>query len=151
MAYETWFKIEGIDGAVLDGARRGWSAVTSFSQSVQAGHGNGQPFQFSNLSRKMDRSSPLFARAAAEGRHFREALIELVSAEGTMRIRLQDVTLQSYSFNSGSSDTESMPMENVGLEAQKAEWAFTPAGGREVKASWPPEGAARKPAEPAAV
>ena len=151
MGYETWFKIEGIDGAVLDGARRGWSSVSSFSQSVQAGHGNGQPFQFSNVMRKMDRSSPLFARAAAEGRHFREALIELVSEAGTMRIRLQDVTLQNYSFNAGTSDPEALPMEGISLEAQKAEWTFTPAGGREVKTSWPPEGAARKPAEPAAV
>lgn len=151
MAYETWFKIEGIDGAVLDGARRGWSAVPSFSQSVQTAHANGQPFQFSNLMRKMDRSSPLFARAAAEGRHFREALIELVSEAGAMRIRLQDVTIQNYSFNGGASDPEGMPLESIGLEAQKAEWSFTPAGGREVKSSWPPEGAARKPAEPAAV
>lgn len=141
MAYELWFKLDGMDAGTLDGPRRGWSGVLSFSQSVQAAHGNGQPFQFMNLMRLSDRSTPHFARAAAEGRHFRDALIEIESREGLMRLRLQDVVIQNLSISGGPQAQEAMPMENLALEATKAEWILVPAAGREVKTSWPPEGA----------
>ena len=151
MGYEVWFKLDGVDGSVTEGARRGWSPTAGFSQSVQAHHGNGQPVQYLNVMRRMDRSTPILAKAAAEGRHFREAIFEVASEAGLLRVRLTDVTLQNYNYNASTGEQEAMPMESMAFEAGKAEWSFTPAGGREVKTSWPPEGAAKKPAEPAVV
>jgi type VI protein secretion system component Hcp len=142
VAYEIWFKLDGIEAGLAEGARRGWSPLLSISQSVQSGRHQGQPFQFTNLMRVADRSTPQFLRAAAEARHFREALVEFVAPDGgRMRLRLQDVTLQNVSLNGGPQAQEPMPMEAVTLEASRAEWSFVPAEGREVKASWPPAGA----------
>lgn len=151
MAYEIWFKMDGLDAGPADGARRGWSAVLSASQSVQnTGANHGQQFQFMNLMRVADRATPLLAKAAAEGRHFRDALIEFVSKDAVLRLRLQDVTIQNLSISGGPQAAEALPMESVSLEATKAEWVLVPDLGREVKAAWPPEGAAR-PAAPVEV
>ena len=151
MAYEIWFKMDGFELGAVDGARRGWAAVLSASQSVQNSAANhGQQFQFMNLMRIADRATPLLAKAAAEGRHFREALIEFVSKDAVLRLRLQDVTIQNFSISGGPQAAEALPMESVSLEATKAEWVLAPDQGREVRASWPPEGAAR-PAAPVEV
>lgn len=150
MAYEIWFKLDGIEAGLADGPRRGWSPLLSVSQSVQSGRHPGQPFQFTNLMRIADRSTPLFLKAAAEARHFREALVEFATPEGArLRLRLQDVTLQNVSLSGGPQAQEPLPMEALTLEATRAEWSFVPPEGREVKTSWPPSGVPAP--EPAAV
>jgi type VI protein secretion system component Hcp len=150
VAYEIWVKIDGVEAGLTEGVRRGWSPVLSASQSVQNVRGAGEQFQFMNVMRQADRSTPILAKLAAEARHLREATIEFVSKDAVLRVRLQDVTIQNFSLSGGPQAMESMPMENLALEARKVEWALVPESGREVKASWPPEGAAR-PAAPVEV
>ena len=146
MGYEIWVKIDGIESGATEGVRRGWAPVLSASQSVQNGGGN-QSFQYLNLMRLVDRSTPILAKAAAEGRHVREAVVEFVSKDAIFRLRLQDVKVQNLSISGGPQAPENMPMESLAFEAQRAEWVLAPDGGREVKTSWPPEGAPR-PAAP---
>jgi type VI protein secretion system component Hcp len=139
-------KVDGIEAGATEGVRRGWAPVLSASQSVQNGGAN-QPFQYLNLMRVADRSTPVLAKAAAEGRHVREAMVEFVSKDAVFRLRLLDVKVQNLSISGGPQAPEAMPMESLAFEAQRAEWVLTPDKGREVKTSWPPEGAA-KPAAP---
>ena len=132
MSYVAYLKLEGIAGECADAAHRDWMVLDSFSQSLVGPQERGGRTNLSDfaLNKLVDRSTPLLARATAEGRHFKEAVIELCTNEGSkpkfMEIRFTNVRLTSYGFSGAPQSDARTPYENFTLQFEKVEWSYFP-------------------------
>jgi len=130
MSYVAYLKLEGIAGDCSDAAHRGWMAVDSFSQSLVGPQERGGRTQLSDVAvnKAVDRSTPLLARATVEGRHFKEAVLELCRNEEAkpkfMEIRLTNVRITSYGVAGTPQIDARMPFENFMLSYEKIEWLY---------------------------
>ncbi|MBI3857450.1 MAG: type VI secretion system tube protein Hcp [Planctomycetes bacterium] len=158
MSYTAYLKLEGIDGDCGDPARAGWMLIDSFNQNVNGPQERGGRTTMTDVSvtKLADRATPQLARATAEGRRFREALIELCVQDGSkakfMEIRLTNVHVTNYGLSGAPQSDARTPFENLMLAFEKIEWVYLPgafAPGREdaevCRAGWSPN------AKPAAV
>ncbi|HZE97015.1 MAG TPA: type VI secretion system tube protein Hcp [Planctomycetota bacterium] len=154
MGYTTYLKIDGIAGECTEQAHHGWMAIDSFSHSVCAPPPRGGPVNMTDLSicKFADRTMPLLARAAAEGRMFQFATIELCQTDARkskfMEIRLSQVRVTMHSLSGSPQGDVRTPYENLTLGFDKIEWfyypgAFETGSGKadEVRAGWCTESA----------
>ena|SRR5579862_232635 len=149
MGYVTYLKLDGIGGECVEEAHRGWLAVDSFSHSVCGAAPQGGQGTLSDLSiaRFVDRATPILARAAAEGRMFKEGVLELCRTDGTkgkfLELRLSKVRVTMHSLSGGPQSDLRTPYENLSLGFEKIEWNYLPAAfeeqreaAAEVRAGW---------------
>ncbi|HYE98492.1 MAG TPA: type VI secretion system tube protein Hcp, partial [Planctomycetota bacterium] len=87
------------------------------------------------------RATPLLARAAAQGRRFPEALVEICDGGDVvqLRLRLTDVLIRSWALSSVRESPEPAPYENCSLTAAAVEWIWLPASALPVRASYQPQ------------
>jgi len=142
MAYTLHLKIEGIDADGGDAGHRGWMAIEGFGHNLCGATGRSAAPMVSDFSftRVADRATPLLALAAAEGRYFKGAVLEMVEADGTkakfMEIRLTRVRITNYSI-SGSPGTDlKAPYESLTIGFEKIEWVYVTGPGQECRADW---------------
>jgi type VI secretion system secreted protein Hcp len=132
MSYVAYLKLEGIAGDCADPARRGWMAIDSFSHSLVGPQEQGARTHLSDLAfnKLVDRATPLLARATAEGRHFKEAILELCMNEGSkskfMEMRLTNVRVSNYAVSGSPQSDARTPYENFMLSFEKVEWLYFP-------------------------
>ena len=149
MGYSTYLKIEGLVGDCAEEAHRGWIAVDSFSHAV-----TGQPMTQGaphlgelSIAKLVDRTTPLFARATAEGRLYKEAVLELCRTDGSrarfMALKMSNVRLGMHSLAGGTQGDLRTPYENLALTFEKIEWLYYPSAFEpkaeseaEVRTSW---------------
>lgn len=133
MGYVSYLKVDGIAGDCAEEGHRGWIPVDSFShtlsgQSAPTGEVHLGEMQ---ISKFVDRTTPLFARATAEGREFREAVLELCRTDGTrarfMALKLTKVRVSMHSMAGGPQGDMKTPYENLSLMFEKIEWLYYPA------------------------
>jgi type VI secretion system Hcp family effector len=149
MGYATYLKLDGISGECAEEAHRGWLVVDSFSHSVCGAQSQGGQVSLADLSiaKFVDRATPLLARATAEGRMFKEAVIELCRTDDTkgkfMELRLSGVRVTSHSLSGGPQSDVRTPYENLSLGFDKIEWNYFPGAfeekektGSEVRTGW---------------
>lgn len=149
MGYNTYLKLDGVAGECTEEEHRGWMALDSFSHSVCGQQPNGGQVTMSDLSisKFVDRSTPLVARATAEGKVFRDAVIELCRADGSkakfMELRMTKVRLTMHSISGGPQGDVRTPYESLTLAFDKIEWNYFPAAfeptreaAAEVRAGW---------------
>jgi len=133
MGYTTYLKMDGITGECVEEAHRGWLIVDSFSHSVCGAQPQGGPATLADLSiaRFVDRATPLLARAAAEGRMFKEAVVELCRTDDAkgkfMELRLSRVRVTMHSLSGGPQSDVRTPYENLSLGFDQIEWNYFPA------------------------
>ena len=153
MSYIAYLKIEGIAGECSDAAHRGWMLLDSFNQNVNGPQERGGRTTMSEfaLSKLADASTPQLARATAEGRHFKEAVVELCLPGGDkqkfMEIRMSNARILSYGLSGAPQSDTRTPFENMLIQFEKIEWlyypdAFAPAVGREAavcRSAWGPD------------
>src|SRR6185295_18668975 len=132
MSYLAWLKLEGIAGECTDAGHKGWMAIDSFNQNVcgpQERSGRTTMTDFA-IARLADRATPLLARAAADSRHFKEAVLELCLPDGEkakyMEIRLTNVRITSYGLSGAPQNDARTPYENMMLPFEKVEWLYFP-------------------------
>jgi len=132
MSYLAWLKLEGIAGEGTDAGHKGWMAIDSFNQNVcgpQERSGRTTMTDFA-IARLADRATPLLARAAADSRHFKEAVLELCLPDGEkakyMEIRLTNVRITSYGLSGAPQNDARTPYENMMLSFEKVEWLYFP-------------------------
>jgi type VI secretion system secreted protein Hcp len=131
MGYTTYLKLDGIPGECAEEAHRGWLAVDSFSHSV-SNHpqGNGATLGDLSIAKFVDRSTPLIARATAEGRLFQEAILEICRTDGSrarfLEIRLGKVRVTMHSLSGGPQADVRTPYESINLSYEKIEWLYEP-------------------------
>jgi len=149
MGYSTYLKIDGLAGDCAEEAHRGWLSVDSFSQAV-----SGQPMTQGaphlgelSIAKFVDRATPLFARSTAEGRLFKEAVLELCRTDGTrarfMALKMSNVRVSMHSLAGGNQGDQRTPYENLALCFEKIEWLYYPSAFEpkaeseaEVRTSW---------------
>ena len=132
MSYLAYLKLEGIAGECSDAGHRDWMTIDSFNQNVCGPQERGGRTSMSDfaVARLADRATPQLARAAAEGRHFKEAIFELCVPDGAktkfLEIRLQNVRISSYGISGTPQSDARTPYENMMLAFDKIEWVYFP-------------------------
>ncbi len=138
-AVDYYLKIEGIPGESTARGFEGQIEVQSWSWGeTQTGAMRGregtiladaarpQPFI---ITKRIDKASPLLAKALASGQHFPSATITLCRAGGEkqpyMRYVLHDCMITSIKPVAGD-----VPMEQISFNYTKVEWKRLEGGGR---------------------
>jgi type VI secretion system secreted protein Hcp len=127
MAFDTFIRIDSIQGESADAAHPGEIEVYSFSwgESNPATATAGSGFSAGKVSvtsvdfmTKFSKASPLLMRACATGQHLKTALISCrksgVKPQDFLRITLTDVLVSSYQ-TSASSGGDDVPTDSVAL------------------------------------
>ena len=154
MSYQAYLKLEGIAGDCTDKDHKDWIALESFNQNVSGPQERGSRVAMTDfaLTKLADRATPFLARATVEGRHFKEAVLELCLPDGArtkfMEIRLSDVRVTNYGISGSPQSDTRTPYENVMLGFDRIEWlyfpnAFVPGHEKETavcRASWSADG-----------
>lgn len=132
MSYLAYLKLEGIAGECTDPGHKDWMAIDSFNQNVCGPQDRGGRTSMTDfaVARLADRATPQLARAAADGRHFKEAVLELCIPDGAktkfMEIRLSKVRITSYGISGAPQNDARTPYENMMLQFEKIEWVYFP-------------------------
>lgn len=132
MGYLAYLKLEGIAGECADAGHRDWMAIDSFNQNVCGPQDRGGRTSMTDfaVARLSDRATPHLARAAAEGRHFKESVLELCIPDGAktkfMEIRLTNVRITSYGISGAPQNDARTPYENMMLQFDRIEWIYFP-------------------------
>jgi type VI secretion system secreted protein Hcp len=142
MAYTLQLKIDGIEGDQRDGMM-----LEGFGHNVSAGTGRSAAPMVSDFSfsRICDRATPLLALAAAEGRYFKGAVLELARSDGDkakfMEIRLTRVRVTNHNISGAPGGDVKAPYENFALGFEKIEWVYITGPSKECRAEWVNEAA----------
>ncbi len=132
MSYVAYLKLEGIAGECTEGSHKDWMVIDSFSQSVAGPQERGGRTMLSDfaINKLVDRSTPQLARATAEGRHFKEAVLELCTNDGLrpkfMEIRFTNLRVTTYGFSGAPQSDAKTPYENMTIHFEKIEWLYFP-------------------------
>jgi len=137
MAFDTFIKIDGIEGESTDDKHAGWIEVISYDSGVSqkasatassAGGGSSERADFDNFSfiKQLDKASPKLAMACADGSHIDSIIVEICRA-GTekvkfMEYKMSNCIISSVKTSGGGGD---FPGESVGINFGKIEWAYT--------------------------
>ncbi len=132
-AYDAYLKIDGVDGGSEGKARGGWIDLLSVAQGMSrpmgdSGGGGASKPEFYDLLmvKPVDKATPLLMLAGAEGRHFPEATLDLVRADGSAarfyRIRLQDAVITQTEVMGNVFHEQ--PLETVALTYGYLEWSY---------------------------
>lgn len=137
MAFDTFIKIDGIEGESTDDKHAGWIEVISFDSGVSqrtsatassAGGGSAERADFDDFSfvKQLDKASPKLAMACADGTHINSIIVEVCRA-GTEKVKFMEYKLSNCIISSakttgGGGD---FPGESVSINFGKIEWAYT--------------------------
>ena len=155
MAFETYLKIDTIDGESTDEKHKGWIEVFSFSHGIaQTGAGaisggvgrsaGKVDHQDMHITKRMDKSSPYLSKSCCTGKHFPKAVIEICKNTGKKEI-FQKYTLEHVlitSIQTGGGQGSEHPVESFTLQYGKIKWEYSPmdvksgAKGGTVAAEW---------------
>jgi type VI secretion system Hcp family effector len=121
-ATDMFLFIQGVPGEVAQVPHANWIHV----DSAAWGHAGKIPFEPLGVTKVIDLSSPLLALAAADGRRFQTAILDVTKPGPQpvtfLKVILTDVTVKSYAAaaNSGSN----VPVETVKFGFAKIEWVY---------------------------
>ncbi len=133
-AVDMFLFIEGVPGEATQAPFVNWIRVESSAWSHGAGSGVGGGgtsaskvvFEALALTKLVDVSSPILALAAADGRHFKTAILVFLKAGKQpmvfWKITLTGVMVKAY--NAGGSSAASSPTEQVRLGFDRIEWNY---------------------------
>ncbi len=136
MAFDAFFKIDGIEGESTDDKHQGWIEIMScdnqISQKVSktassAGGATGEraSFQDFNLTKEMDKASPKLAIACADGTHFNKITIEFCRA-GTEKVKFMTFELSNCIISDYRmiADGRDFPIESLSINFGKINLAY---------------------------
>jgi len=128
--FDAFLKIEGVEGESTDSKHLNWIEVQSFA------HGNTSPapatgkpgFSDCCLTKYTDKSSPVLEQNCAQGKHFRSANLELVTADAN-RVRFYQIVLSNVVVSSvsasGTTGASTKPLESLCLTYSQISWTYT--------------------------
>lgn len=123
-ATDVFLFIQGVPGEAAQAPHANWIHV----ESAAWGHVGKAPFEPLGVAKVVDISSPLLALAAADGRRFQTAILDVTKPGAQaqpmtfLKVILTDVTVKAYAAaaNNGSNN----PTETVKLGFAKIEWVY---------------------------
>jgi type VI secretion system secreted protein Hcp len=127
-AFDAFLKIDGVPGEATDSTHTSWIEVDSF-QSGMIVISNQPPAHFSPLllRKRIDKSSPLLAKACATGQHIAQVKLNLIRTSPN-RTRFYQVTMQDVlvtSLSASGTTAEGALPETVELFAASWSWSYT--------------------------
>ena len=137
MAFDTFLKIDGIEGESTDDKHKGWIEILSYSwgesqmvsrTASSSGGGTSARVDMQDLSvvKTLDKASPLICLACAEGKHIKEVTLELCRAGGDkmpyMEYKMSNVIVSSVSVGGGGGGE---PTESLTFNYGKIQWTYT--------------------------
>lgn len=147
MAFDAFFKIDGVDGESTDKDHKGeidvlsfsWGEANAVSSSGGGGAGAGKvSFQDLHFTSSTSKASPALMLACASGKHISNATLTLRKKGGKQNeflvIKLTDVFVSSYQTGGTAGDQgDTLPTDDVSLNFAKIEVDYTPDQGPTVK------------------
>jgi type VI secretion system secreted protein Hcp len=140
MAFDTFLKLNGIDGECTDDKHKNWIEVLSFScgvsqplgQSRSGGGGaGGQRCDHSDFSivKTLDKASPKLFLYTCNGTHIPDVTVALHRATGDkqkyMEYKMEDVLVTGIRPGGSSQGGEPLPLEEVSFNYGKITWTYT--------------------------
>jgi type VI secretion system secreted protein Hcp len=136
MAFDSFIKIDGIEGESTDDKHAGWIEMISFNTGLNqktsatassAGGGSSERADFQDFSftKQLDKASPKLALACADGTHVDSIIVEICRA-GTEKVKFMEYKMTNCIISgvdtTGGGD---FPSENVSINYGKIEWSYT--------------------------
>jgi len=140
---KTFIKIAGVKGEATDRAHKGEIAIGSFSigtaqQRTSGGGGGAGKVSFSSftITKRIDKASPLLFQGAAQGRHYKEAVVSFAktkSGKSTdyLEFKMTDVLISS--IQDGTSQSSHQPIESISFNYAKIEEIFLGSNGKPIQ------------------
>ena len=143
MPFDTFLKIDGVDGESTDAKHKGEIEILSYSWGVSqaisgtvssSGTFSGQRCDMTAVTvvKSLDKASPKLAQACAAGEHFKSATLTLSRAGGDkqpyMKYKLSDVLIEAVRTGGATQGEGGVPSEEVGLRYGKIELEYTVVG-----------------------
>ena len=138
MSSDFLLEIEGIKGESTDHKHAGTIEIESFSWGASnpgsfAGGGGGGSgkvtFQDIHYTSRVNKASPLLAKACATGQHIKKAVLFVRKSGGDAqdyyKMTLEDILVSSYQ-SGGSSGSNTLPVDQFSLNFAKIEFAYSP-------------------------
>jgi type VI secretion system secreted protein Hcp len=137
-AFNAWLQIPGVEGEAIKKGHENWIQVLSYGWGVAAAstaprqrlaRGAARPsLEDLQITKYLDRASPLLAGAAAEGKVYPEARLVFYGAAGTSAaplgvVRMTGVTVGGLRVRSDS-ETGARPVEELALLFRTIEWSY---------------------------
>ena len=138
MAFDTFIKIDGIEGESSDDKHAAWIEVISYDTGVNqkasttassAGGGSSERADFDNFTftKQLDKSSPKLAQACAAGTHIDTITMEICRAGAEkvkyMEFIMTNCIISNYQVSGDGED--SFPIETIGINFGKIRWVYT--------------------------
>lgn len=155
--FDTFLKIDGVDGESTDEKHSGWIEILSFDHGMNqpasavassaggATSGRVDVGDFS-VSKYVDKATPKLAEACCTGKHFGKVTVEVCRAGGDkvkyMEYKLSNAIVSSISQGGTGRGGDEVPVEQVSFNFGKIEWTYTQqkrpdgSGGGNVSAGW---------------
>lgn len=141
-AGKTYLKIDGIKGEVTAKTHKGEIAISSFSvgttQRSSGGGGGAGKVSFSSftITKRIDKSSPLLFQGAAQGKHYKEAVISFAKTKSGkqtdyLEFKMTDVLISS--IQDGTSQSSHQPVESISFNYAKIEEVFLGSNGKPIQ------------------
>ncbi len=138
--FDTFLKLDGIDGESTDDKHKDWIEVISFSHHItqptsktvsSLGGGTSGRVEMGDFTflKGLDKASPKLYEACCNGKHIKTATIEMCRAGGSklvyMKIDLTNVVISSVSPQGSGQDNSEFPLESLGLNFGAVKWVYT--------------------------
>jgi type VI secretion system secreted protein Hcp len=135
----AYIKFDGVDGEVQDKDHKGWSDLTSFTQSItQPGSGatgatrrrGDAVMDDVQIVKELDKSSPKLAESMCKGKVFPKVEIHLTASTTDAgratyyAYELKNVMVTSYNIG-GSGQADQVPTENMALNFEEIKVTYT--------------------------
>ena len=137
-AVEYFLKVDGIKGESRDNKHEHQIEILSYHWGVTqtgtmafGGGGGAGKAQFTDFSftNNVSKASPLLFLKCANGEHIKEATLSARKAGGEQQdfliIKMNDVLVSSYQTG-GSSSSDAVPTDQVGINYAKIEYIYKP-------------------------
>ena len=137
MAFDTFVKIDGIEGESSDDKHAAWIEVISYDTGVNqkasttassAGGGSSERADFDNFTftKQLDKSSPKLAQACAAGTHIDTITMEICRA-GAEKVKYMEYKMINCIISSVKTSGRGgdVPSESVSVDFGRIEWAYT--------------------------
>jgi type VI secretion system secreted protein Hcp len=134
LAHADFFlKIRGVEGEATDKDHKGWCDIVSFSHSISKDASYGIPGTAPSahgalqVTKQIDRATPILARLCSEGAALSSATVELTTTNVStdrvpyMKYELTDVVISSVEIGGTAGD---VPMESIALNYGKIRWTY---------------------------
>jgi type VI secretion system secreted protein Hcp len=155
--FDAFLKIDGIPGESTDDKHKDWIEILSFdfgmiqpSSATDSSAGGGTTERVDvedmDLVKHLDKSSPKLYELCCNGKHLKDATLELCRAGGDktkyLEVKMEQVVISSARPSGKSEGSDGFPTEKISLNFGKVKWTYTQqkradgSGGGNVAGGW---------------